>query len=135
MAANTFRLGLPQDSKLPDSLIMRHPKSMHQLMRQIEKYKRLEDDRQQSKGKAPTSSQYAKDSRPGDFQPPRRELRIQEPNVRTKEINMAFKEPIHKIPERIKNEPYFRWLSKMGGDPARRNQNNAKHLRIIWSSW
>lgn len=67
MAANTFRLGLPQDSKLQDSLIMKHPKSMHQLMRQIEAYKRLEDDRQQSKGKAPATLHYAKDSRPRDF--------------------------------------------------------------------
>ena len=36
---------------------------------------------------------------------------------------MVFKEPVHKILERIKNEPYFRWPSKMGGDPARTNQN------------
>ena len=36
---------------------------------------------------------------------------------------MAFKEPMHKILERIKNEPYFRWPSKIGGDSTRRNQN------------
>ena len=36
---------------------------------------------------------------------------------------MTFKEPIHKIVDRIKNEPYFRWPNKMGGDPSRRNQN------------
>ena len=36
---------------------------------------------------------------------------------------MVFKEPMHKILERIKNEPYFRWPSKMGGDLTRRNQN------------
>ena len=36
---------------------------------------------------------------------------------------MVFKEPMHKILERIKNELYFRWPSKMGGDPTRRNQN------------
>ena len=34
-----------------------------------------------------------------------------------------FKEPVHKILDRIKNKPYFQWLSKMGGDPSRRNQN------------
>ena len=34
-----------------------------------------------------------------------------------------FKEPVHKILERIKNESYFRWPSKTGGDPSRRNQN------------
>ena len=36
---------------------------------------------------------------------------------------MAFKEPMHKIVDRIKNEPFFRWPNKMGGDPSWRNQN------------
>ena len=39
------------------------------------------------------------------------------------EVNVVFKEPVHKIIDQIKNEPYFRWLSKMGGDSSRRNQN------------
>ena len=39
------------------------------------------------------------------------------------EVNVAFKEPVHKIVDWIKNEPFFRWSSKMGGDPSRRNQN------------
>ncbi|XP_030958737.1 uncharacterized protein LOC115980644 [Quercus lobata] len=38
-------------------------------------------------------------------------------------VNVAFKEPIHKILDRIKNEPFFRWPNKIGGDPSRRNQN------------
>ncbi|KAK9991858.1 hypothetical protein SO802_026843 [Lithocarpus litseifolius] len=45
VAASTFRIGLPEDSKLRDSLKMRLPEGMHQLMRRIEEYKRLEDDR------------------------------------------------------------------------------------------
>ena len=28
-----------------------------------------------------------------------------------------------KIIDRIKNEPYFQWPNKMGGDPSWRNQN------------
>ena len=36
---------------------------------------------------------------------------------------MAFKKPVYKILECIKNEPYFRWVGKMGGDLARRNQS------------
>ena len=36
---------------------------------------------------------------------------------------MTFKEPVHKIVDQIKNEPYFWWPNKMGGDPLRRNQN------------
>ena len=31
-----------------------------------------------------------------------------------KGVNMTFKDPIYKILEFIKKEPYFRWLDKMG---------------------
>ena len=30
---------------------------------------------------------------------------------------------MHKIIDRNKNEPFFKWSNKMGGDPSRRNQN------------
>ena len=53
IAASTFQMGLPEDSELRDSLTRRPTKDMRQLMRRIEKYKQLEDDRLQSKGKAP----------------------------------------------------------------------------------
>ena len=39
------------------------------------------------------------------------------------EVNVMFKEPVHKILDRIKHKPYFRWPNKMGGDPSRRNQS------------
>ena len=39
------------------------------------------------------------------------------------EVNVMFKEPMHKIIDRIKNEPYFRWSNKMRDDLSRRNQN------------
>ena len=39
------------------------------------------------------------------------------------EVNVTFKEPMHKIVDRIKNEPYFRWPNKMGGDSSRRTQS------------
>ena len=89
-------------------------------MRRIEEYKHLEDDRLQSKRKALLLS------RPWQsiFPPrPRKDLRMQELEVQMGEVNVAFKEPVHKIVDRIKNEPYFRWPNKMGEDPSRRNQN------------
>lgn len=53
--------------------------------------------------------------------------------MRSKEINVAFKKPVHKILEWIKNKPYFRWPSKMGGDLTRRNQNlYCTHHRDKW---
>ena len=53
IAASTFRMELPEDSELRESLTKRPPEDMRQLMRRIEEYKRLEDDRLQNKGKAP----------------------------------------------------------------------------------
>ena len=46
ITASTFRLGLLEDFKLRDLLTRRPPEDMRQLMRLIEEYKRLEDDRQ-----------------------------------------------------------------------------------------
>ena len=46
-------MGLPEDSKLQESLTKRPPEDMKQLMRHIEEYKCLEDDRLQRKDKAP----------------------------------------------------------------------------------
>ena len=38
-------------------------------------------------------------------------------------INAVFREPVHQILEKIKNEPYFKWPNKIGGDPMRHNQS------------
>lgn len=58
---STFRLGLSQEFELRDSLTMRPPENIHQLIRQIEEHKSLEDGQLQSKGKALTTSQYQRD--------------------------------------------------------------------------
>ena len=53
-------------------------------------------------------------------------------------MNTAFKELVHKMLEWIKNEPYFRWPDKMGGDLSKRNQSQlhllpreVAHHRIV----
>ena len=121
IAASTFRLGLPQESKLRDSLTMHPLEDMHQLIRRIEEYKRLEDDRLEGKGKALASSQYNKDYRLKRFQlRTRREPRVPSMGLaqRAEGVNVMFKEPVYKILECINNEPYFRWPGRMGGDSA-----------------
>ena len=45
ITTSTFRMGLPEDSELRESLMKRPPEDMRQLMRRIEEYKPLEDDR------------------------------------------------------------------------------------------
>ena len=105
IAVSTFRMGLPENSELRESLTKRPPEDMRQLMRRIDEYKLLEDDRLQSKGKAPLVNR----SRPGIFLPrPRRDLRIQESEMQLGEVNVAFKEPVHKNVDCIKNESFFR---------------------------
>ena len=52
IVVSTFRIGLPEDSELCESLTRKPPEDMRQLMRCIEEYKCLKDDQLQSKGKA-----------------------------------------------------------------------------------
>ena len=68
VATSTFLFGLPEDFELRELLTKRPPKDMRppedmrpskdmrQPMRRIEKYKRLKDDWQQSKGKVPIAT-------------------------------------------------------------------------------
>ena len=97
-------MGLPEDSELQESLTRKPLEDMRQLMRRIEEYKRLEDNQLQSKRKALLVSRPWQ----GGFQSrPRKDLRIQKPEVQLGEVNVTFKEPVHKIIDWIKNEPYF----------------------------
>ncbi|XP_050269056.1 uncharacterized protein LOC126713356 [Quercus robur] len=118
-AASTFRMGLPENSELQESLTKRPPKDMRQLMRRIED-KRLEDDLLQNKGKAPLLGR----SRLGVFPTrPKKDFRMQELEAQIEGMNVAFKELVHKILDRIKKESFFRWPNKIGVDPSQRNQN------------
>ncbi|XP_075663362.1 uncharacterized protein LOC142632936 [Castanea sativa] len=120
IATSTFRMGLLEESGLRESLTRRPLEDMRQLMRRIEENKRLEDDRLQTKGKALIIN-YPRNT---GFNPRhRKDLRIQEPGPAIGGVNVAFKEPVHRIIDHLKNEPYFKRPNKMVGDPSRRNQN------------
>ncbi|XP_075665337.1 uncharacterized protein LOC142635000 [Castanea sativa] len=113
-------MGLPKESGLKESLTLKPLEDMRQLMRRIEEYKRLEDDRLQSKGKEPIIN-YPRNN---GFNPKhRKDLRIQEPGPTVGGVSATSKEPIHRIIDRIKNEPYFKLPNRMAGDPSRRNRN------------
>ena len=43
---------------------------------------------------------------------------MQELEVQMGEVNMAFKEWVHKIVDRIMNKPFFKWPNKIGEDPS-----------------
>ena len=52
VAISTFKVGLPSEHGLRKSLTGKLVTSVRQLMDQIDKYKRVEEDQQQGKGKA-----------------------------------------------------------------------------------
>ena len=38
-------------------------------------------------------------------------------------VSSVFNEQVYQILEKIKNEPYFKWPNKMGGDQSKSNQS------------
>ena len=54
---------------------------------------------------------------------PRRDFVGQSGSIATQMVNKVFREPIHQVLEKIKNESFFKWPNKMGGDPVKCNQS------------
>ena len=76
-------------------------------MDQIDKYKRVEEDQLQGKGKEKVIPQKGKDFRSDQYNnnSPRRDFAGQYGSTYTQKVNTVFKEPIHQVLEKIKNEP------------------------------
>ena len=74
VAIRTFKVGLPSEHGLRKSLTGKSVTSLYQLMDRVDKYKWIEDDQQQGKGKANVIPQERKDFRSdryNDSQPKR----------------------------------------------------------------
>ena len=91
MAVRTFRIGLPAEHELRKSTL-----NMHQLMDHIDKYKRVEDDQIQGKGKAKMLKEK-KDPWGGGYQGnfPRRDFSNLTSSTRAQLVNSLFKEPVY----------------------------------------
>ena len=61
MAINTFKIGLPTENGLRKSLTSKPVTNVRQLMDRIDKYKKVEEDQQQGKGKAKAIPQEMRD--------------------------------------------------------------------------
>ena len=94
-------------------------------MDNIDKYRRIEEDQLQGKGKVKVIPQERRDSRSDRAQNnrPRRDFAGQSGSANTQAVNVVFRELVQKILEKIRNEPFFKWPNKMAGDPMNRNQN------------
>ena len=125
MAISTFKAGLPAEHDLRKSLTGKPITSVHLLMDRIDKYRRIEEDQLQGKGKAKVIPQERRDSRSDHIQNnrPQRDFAGQSGSANAQAVNVVFREPVQKVLEKVRNEPFFKWLNKMAGDPVNRNQN------------
>ena len=123
VAIKTFKVGLPSEHGLRKSLTGKPITSLRQLMDWVDKYKRIEDDQQQGKWKAKVIPQERRDFRSDRYNNnrSRRDYAGQSESTNTQMVNAVFWEPVRQVLEKIKNEPFFKWLNKMVGDPTKRN--------------
>ena len=111
VAIRTFKVGLPSEHGLRKSLTGKSVTSLRQLMDRVDKYKRIEDDQQQGKGKAKFVPQEMRD------------FTEQQGSSNNQVVEAVFREPMHQVLEKIKNESFFKWPNKMMGNPEKRNRN------------
>ena len=125
VAISTFKTGLPAEHDLRKSLTGKHVTSVRLLMDRIDKYRRIEEDQLQGKGKAKVIPQERRDSRSDQLQNnlPRRDFSGQSASANSQAVNIVFRELVQKVLEKVRNEPFFKWPNKMAGDPINRNQN------------
>ena len=110
VAISTFKVGLPAEHGLRKSLTRKPTRSMRQLMDRIDEYKRVKKDQQQGKGKAKVISHDRRDFRSERYNSnwPKRDFAGHTGSATTQVVNTVFREPVHQILEKIKNEPYFK---------------------------
>ena len=85
-------------------------KNVRQLMDRIDKYKWVEENQQQGKGKAKLVLQDRRDFRSDRYNNNwhRRDFAGQSGSTTTQVVSTVFREPVHQVLEKIKNEPYFK---------------------------
>ena len=107
---NTFKNSLPTEHGLRKSLTGKPATSVRQLMDRIDKYKRVEEDQLQGKGKEKVIPQERKDFRSDRYNSNRlrRDFVGQSETTNAQTVNIVFRELVHRVLEKIKNKPYFR---------------------------
>ena len=123
VAISTFKSGLPTEHGLRKSLTDKPVTSVWQLMDRIDKYERVEKDQLQEKGKEKVILQKGRNFRSDRYNSnsPRRDFAGQYRSANTQKVNAVFRDSLHQVLEKIKNEPFFKWPNKMAGDSMKRN--------------
>ena len=125
VAISTFMAGLPAEHDLRKSLTGKLITRVCLLIDRIDKYRRIEEDQLQGKGKAKVILQERRDSRSDRFQNnrPRRDFAGQSGSTNAQAVNVVFRELVQKVLEKVKDEPFFKWPNKMAGDLVNCNQS------------
>ena len=110
LAISTFKAGLPTEHDWRKSLTSKPVTSVRLLMDRIDKYRRIEEDQLQGKGKAKVIPQERRDSRSDRIQNnrPWRDFVGKSGSTSTQAVNAVFREPVQQVLEKVKNEPFFR---------------------------
>ena len=97
VAISTFKVGLPADHDLRKSLTGKPVTSVHQLMDRIDKYKRVEENQLQGKGKAKVIPQERRDFRSDCYNNnrPWKDFIGQSGFANTQTVNAVFQEPVN----------------------------------------
>ena len=96
VAISTFKAGLSAEHDLRKSLTSKPVTSVHQLMDWIDKYRRVEEDQIQGKGKAKVIPQERRDFRSNRYNNnrPWKDFVGQPGSTNTQAINAIFREPV-----------------------------------------
>ena len=115
VAISRFKARLPVEHDLRKSLTGKLVTIVRVLMDRIDKYRTIEEDQLQGKGKVKVIPQEMKDSRSDRFQKnrPRRDFSGQSASANAQAVNVVFREPVQKVLEKVRNEPFFKWPNKM----------------------
>ena len=125
VAVKTFKVGFSFERGLRKSLTGKPVTSLRQLMDRVDKYKRIEDNQQQGKGKAKVIPQERRDFRSNRYNNnwPRRDYADQSGSNSTQVVGAVFRELVHQVLKKIKNKQFFKRPNKMIGNPKKRNYN------------
>ena len=55
---------------------------------------------------------------------PRRDYTEQQGSNNNQVVGVVFREPVHQVLKKVKNESFFKWPNKMIGNPEKRNWNS-----------
>ena len=151
VAISTFKVGLPVEHGLRKSLTGKPVTNVRQLMDRIDKYKRVEKDQQQGKGKAKIIPQERRDFRLDRFNnnQPRRDYARQSRSANTQRLMQCSENRCIRFWRRLRmsrsSNGRTRWLETLWGTTRAFTANTirtrdtlqriAEICGTIWTSW